>query len=135
MKIYHEQLERYNNPQPRGHEITGYSAEGHVSHVLTSRIEQSFGLVKKVQHGKIQCIRMEWWNIYVLLMYQKYKEYQEERDLSVAIDKITDDTGRALVNNLSLNITITVLDEFIENWRWKEPLTLENSPYPLLKQE
>ncbi|NLP34471.1 MAG: ISLre2 family transposase [Clostridiales bacterium] len=67
----------------RGHEITGCSAEGHVSHVLSSRMSsRPLGWSKKGA-DRIARLRAFVWNggnIYDLLMYRKYKEKQAERD-------------------------------------------------------
>lgn len=67
----------------RGHEITGCSAEGHVSHVLSSRMSsRPLGWSKKGADNiaKLRAFVWNGGNIYDLLMYRKYKERQEERD-------------------------------------------------------
>ena len=67
----------------RGHEITGCSAEGHVSHVLSSRMSsRPLGWSKKGAENMAKLRAFAWngGNIYDLLMYRKYKERQEERD-------------------------------------------------------
>jgi hypothetical protein len=67
----------------RGHEITGCSAEGHVSHVLSSRMSsRPLGWSKKGADNMARLRAFAWngGNIYDLLMYRKYKERQEERD-------------------------------------------------------
>lgn len=67
----------------RGHEIAGCSAEGHVSHLLSSRMSsRPLGWTKKGA-DKIARLRAFAWNggnIYDLLMYRKYKDEQEEKD-------------------------------------------------------
>ena len=67
----------------RGNEITGCSAEGHVSHVLSSRMSsRPLGWSKKGADNMARLRAFAWngGNIYDLLMYRKYKERQEERD-------------------------------------------------------
>lgn len=67
----------------RGHEITGCSAEGHVSHLLSSRMSsRPLGWSKKGADNiaKLRAFVWNGGNIYDLLMYRKYKERQEERD-------------------------------------------------------
>lgn len=67
----------------RGHEITGCSAEGHVSHVLSSRMSsRPLGWSKKGADNIARLRAFAWngGNIYDLLMYRKYKERQEEHD-------------------------------------------------------
>ena len=67
----------------RGHEITGCSAEGHVSHVLSSRMSsRPLGWSKKGADNMAQLRAFVWngGNIYDLIMYRKYKEMKEERD-------------------------------------------------------
>ena len=67
----------------RGHEITGCSAEGHVSHVLSSRMSsRPLGWSKKGADNMARLRAFTWngGNIYDLMMYRKYKERQEERD-------------------------------------------------------
>jgi len=90
-KVEIEQARRYimNNwsgiiiYNTRGHEITGCSAEGHVSHVLSSRMSsRPLGWSKKGADNMARLRAFAWngGNIYDLLMYRKYKERQEERD-------------------------------------------------------
>ena len=67
----------------RGNEITGCSAEGHVSHILSSRMSsRPLGWSKKGADNmaKLRVFAWNGGNIYDLLMYRKYKERQEERD-------------------------------------------------------
>lgn len=67
----------------RGHEITGCSAEGHVSHVLSARMSsRPLGWSKKGADNIARLRAFAWngGNIYDLLMYRKYKEKQEEKD-------------------------------------------------------
>lgn len=67
----------------RGNEITGCSAEGHVSHVLSSRMSsRPLGWSKKGADNMAMLRAFTWngGNIYDLVMYRKYKEQQEERD-------------------------------------------------------
>jgi hypothetical protein len=67
----------------RGHEITGCSAEGHVSHVLSSRMSsRPLGWSKKGADNMARLRAFVWngGNIYDLVMYRKYKEMKEDRD-------------------------------------------------------
>ena len=67
----------------RGHEITGCSAEGHVSHILSSRMSsRPLGWSKKGADNMARLRAFVWngENIYDLIMYRKYKEMKDERD-------------------------------------------------------
>lgn len=68
----------------KGHEITGCSAEGHVSHVLSSRMSsRPLGWSKKGADNMARLRAFVWngGNVYDLIMYRKYKEIKEERDV------------------------------------------------------
>lgn len=67
----------------KGHEITGCSAEGHVSHILSARMSsRPLGWSKKGADNMARLRAFAWngGNIYDLLMYRKCKERQEEQD-------------------------------------------------------
>lgn len=67
----------------RGHEISGCSAEGHVSHVLSSRMSsRPLGWSKKGADNMAQLRAFVWngGNIYDLVMYRKYKEMKDNQD-------------------------------------------------------
>jgi hypothetical protein len=102
----------------RGHEITGCSAEGHVSHVLSSRMSsRPLGWSKKGADN-ISRLRAFAWNggnIYDLLMYRKYKEKHEEMD--VERDTIVKRARERMAKrDTSINHSIGAINSGKVNW-------------------
>ena len=102
----------------RGHEITGCSAEGHVSHVLSSRMSsRPLGWSKKGADNIARLRAFAWngGNIYDLLMYRKYKEKQEERDGER--DTIVTRARERMANrDISISHSLEAIDTGKVNW-------------------
>lgn len=100
------------------HEITGCSAEGHVSHVLSSRMSsRPLGWSKKGADNMARLRAFAWngGNVYNLLMYRKYKEKQEERDVErdTIVKRARD---RIAKRNTSISHSLGALDSGKVNW-------------------
>lgn len=105
----------------RGHEITGCSAEGHVSHILSSRMSsRPLGWSKKGADNMARLRAFAWngGNIYDLLMYRKYKEQQEERDeeRDTIVKRARD---RIAQSDISFNHSLGVIDSGRVNWLYE----------------
>jgi hypothetical protein len=102
----------------RGHEITGCSAEGHVSHVLSSRMSsRPLGWSKKGADNMAKLRAFAWngGNIYDLLMYRKYREQQEERDEE--IDTIVKSARTRLAkSNNCIDHSLAAIETGRVNW-------------------
>lgn len=105
----------------RGHEITGCSAEGHVSHILSARMSsRPLGWSKKGADNMAQLRAFVWngGNIYDLIMYRKYKEMKEERDEER--DVIVKNARKRMSKyNDSVNHSIGALETGKSNWLYE----------------
>ena len=105
----------------RGHEIAGCSAEGHVSHVLSSRMSsRPLGWSKKCADNMAQLRAFVWngGNIYDLVMYRKYKEMKEEKDEER--DAIVKRAGnRVGKHDDSMNYSIGAIGTGRVNWLYE----------------